>query len=87
MAGRKPKPTAIKKLEGNPGKRKLNRKVTRNIKKSTTGKTKVFKIGGKKLNRKKDIRVYVSAYKMIDGKKVILANSKVATLKAKRNSK
>lgn len=26
MAGRKPKPTAIKKLEGNPGKRKLNRK-------------------------------------------------------------
>ncbi len=24
MAGRKPKPTAIKKLEGNPGKRKLN---------------------------------------------------------------
>ena len=26
MAGRKPKPTAIKKLEGNPGKRKLNTK-------------------------------------------------------------
>lgn len=24
MAGRKPKPTAIKELEGNPGKRKLN---------------------------------------------------------------
>lgn len=28
MAGRKPKPTAIKKLEGNPGKRKLNTKVS-----------------------------------------------------------
>ncbi len=27
MAGRKPKPTALKKLEGNPGKRKLNTKV------------------------------------------------------------
>ena len=26
MAGRKPKPTAVKKLEGNPGKRKLNDK-------------------------------------------------------------
>ena len=26
MAGRKPKPTALKKLEGNPGKRKLNTK-------------------------------------------------------------
>ncbi|MGN1313839.1 MAG: hypothetical protein ACI4VG_02350 [Lachnospiraceae bacterium] len=26
MAGRKPKPTAIKELEGNPGKRKLNTK-------------------------------------------------------------
>ena len=26
MAGRKPKPTAIKELEGNPGKRKLNKK-------------------------------------------------------------
>ena len=26
MAGRKPKPTAVKKLEGNPGKRKLNTK-------------------------------------------------------------
>ncbi len=24
-AGRKPKPTALKELEGNPGKRKLNR--------------------------------------------------------------
>ena len=28
MAGRKPKPTALKKLEGNPGKRKLNTKET-----------------------------------------------------------
>lgn len=28
MAGRKPKPTAIKKLEGNPGKKKLNTKVS-----------------------------------------------------------
>ena len=26
MAGRKPKPAAVKKLEGNPGKRKLNTK-------------------------------------------------------------
>lgn len=26
MAGRKPKPTAVKKLEGSPGKRKLNKK-------------------------------------------------------------
>ena len=26
MAGRKPKPTSIKKLEGNPGKRQLNTK-------------------------------------------------------------
>lgn len=26
MAGRKPKPTTLKKLEGNPGKRKLNTK-------------------------------------------------------------
>lgn len=26
MAGRKPKPTAVKRLEGNPGKRKLNAK-------------------------------------------------------------
>lgn len=26
MAGRKPKPAALKKLEGNPGKRKLNAK-------------------------------------------------------------
>ena len=26
MAGRKPKPTAVKKLEGNPGKRKMNTK-------------------------------------------------------------
>ena len=25
MAGRKPKPTAMKNLEGNPGKRKLNK--------------------------------------------------------------
>ena len=31
MAGRKPKPTAVKKLEGNPGKRKLNIKGKRLI--------------------------------------------------------
>ena len=29
MARRKPKPTAVKKLEGNPGKRKMNTKTTR----------------------------------------------------------
>ena len=30
MAGRKPQPTAVKKLEGDPGKRKLNRKMQSN---------------------------------------------------------
>ena len=63
------------------------KKVTRDIKKNTTGKTKVVKLNGKKLNRKKAIRVYVSAYKMVDGKKVILANSRVVRLKGKQNSK
>ena len=32
VSGRKPKPTAIKKLEGNPGKRKLNKKESVPIK-------------------------------------------------------
>ena len=63
------------------------KKVTRDIKKNTTGKTKIVKLNGKKLNRKKAIRVYVSAYKMVDGQKVILANSKVVRLKGKQNSK
>lgn len=33
QTGRKPKPTAIKKLEGNPGKRRLNEQNRSQIKK------------------------------------------------------
>ena len=61
--------------------------MTKTIKKSKIKKTKISRLNGKKLKLKKEISVYVSAYKMVDGKKVILANSKVALLKGQKKSK
>ena len=61
--------------------------MTKTIKKSKIKKTKISRLNGKKLKRKKDISAYVSVYKMVDGKKVILANSKVALLKGQKKSK
>ena len=42
---------------------------------NATTSASITKIGGKKLNLKKNYYVYVSAYKMVDGKKVTLADS------------
>ena len=57
------------------------------ITKSSTNKLSVTKINGKKLNLKKNFKVKVSAYKMLKGKKEILATSEEAHVVGVKNTK
>ena len=62
-------------------------KTVKTIKKNTTTKTTITKIGGKKINQKKNFHVYVVPYKIINGKKVTLGKSTVAHLVGSKNAK
>ena len=62
-------------------------KPVKTIKKNSTTKATIKKINGKKLNLKKQFRVYVVAYKMIDGKKVTLAKSNTGHVVGTKNKK
>ena len=50
-------------------------KAVKTINKNSTTSVTVKKINGKKINLKKNFKVYVAAYKMTDGKKEVLAKS------------
>lgn len=63
------------------------KKPVKTIKKNSTTKTTIKKINGKKFNSKKQFRVYVVAYKMIDGKKVKLAKSTTGHVVGTKNKK
>ena len=56
------------------------KKPVKTIKKNTTTKTSVAKIDGKKINQKKNFYVKVYAYKMVNGKKEIIAKTITAHL-------
>ena len=62
-------------------------KVVKTITKNTKTKTTISKIGGKKINQKKNFHVYVVPYKVIDGQKVVLGRSKTAHLVGTKNTK
>ena len=47
----------------------------------------VTKINGKKLNLKKNYKLYIAAYKLVDGKKVRLANTIVGHVVGRKNTK
>jgi len=49
--------------------------------------TTITKINGKKLNLKKNFKVYVSAYKMVDGKKVRIAKTITGHVVGRKNTK
>lgn len=56
------------------------KKSVKTIKKNTTTKTSVAKINGKKIDQKKNFHVKVYAYKMVNGKKEIIAKTITAHL-------
>jgi hypothetical protein len=62
------------------------KKPVKTIKKNTTTKVTIKKINGKKLNLKKQFRVYVVPYKIIDGKKVKLGKSMVDHVVGSKNT-
>ena len=66
---------------------KKNKKAAKIIKKNSKTKATIKKINGKKLNLKKQFKVYVVAYKMIDGKKVKLAKSNTGHIVGTKNKK
>lgn len=55
--------------------------------KSTKTKVSVTKINGKKLNLKKNYKIYVVAYKVVDGKKVTLGRTITAHVVGRLNTK
>ncbi len=62
-------------------------KPIKNVNKNTVKSVKLGKIGKKKINLKKNFKVYVVAYKMVDGKKVRLAKSIVGHVVGRKNAK
>ena len=63
------------------------KKPVKTIKKNTTTKTSVAKINGKKINQKKNFHVKVYAYKMVNGKKKIIAKTITAHLAGTKSVK
>ena len=62
-------------------------KPAKTITKNTTIKTTITKINGKKISAKKNFKVFVAPYKIIDGKKVKLGESIRAKLVGTKNTK
>ena len=62
-------------------------KPAKTITKNTTTRTTITKINGKKISAKKNFKVFVAPYKMIDGKKVKLGESIRAKLVGTKNTK
>lgn len=66
---------------------KFNAKSVNQVKGGTKTKTIVKKVNKKKLDLKKSYKVYVAAYKISDGKKVILCKSITAHIIGRNNKK
>ena len=62
-------------------------KAVRTVNKNSTTSVTVKKINGKKINLKKNYKVYVAAYKMTDGKKEILAKTITGHVVGRKNTK
>ena len=61
--------------------------AAKTIKKNSTTSAKITKINGKKLNLKKNYKVYIAAYKMVDGKKEIIARTIEGHVVGRKNTK
>ena len=67
--------------------KKFPKKPTRTIKNASVTRAKIAKLNGKKLNLKKNFKVYVAAYKIIDGKKVVIKKTMIGHIVGKGNNK
>ena len=62
-------------------------KAIKTIKDPSSVSTTITKLGGKKLDLKKNFKVYVRAYKLVDGKKVAFGTSITAHITGTKNAK
>jgi len=60
-------------------------KITKTIKNNATTSAEITKLNGKAIDRTKNFKAYVVAYKMIDGKKVVLAKSVIGRIAGDKN--
>ena len=66
---------------------KKYKKPVKTIKKNSTTKVTITKLNGKKINLKKNFKVVVKPYKIVNGKKVVLAKSMTAHVVGVKNKK
>lgn len=64
-----------------------HKKPAKTFDKNTTVKATITKINGKKINPKKNFKLYVAAYKMVEGKKEILAKTITGHVVGRKNTK
>ena len=64
-----------------------HKKPAKTFDKNTTVKATITKINGKKINLKKNFKLYVAAYKMVEGKKEILAKTITGHVVGRKNTK
>ena len=62
-------------------------KSKKSINKNSTVSANVTKIGGKKIDLRKNFKVYVAAYQMINGKKQVLAKTIIGHVVGRKNTK
>lgn len=67
--------------------KRYRKKVVKSIKNGSKTKTVIRKINNKALNRKRNFKIYVVAYKLTDSKKVTLARSMALHIAGKSNKK
>lgn len=65
----------------------FSKKATKTIKNVKTTSLSITKLNGKALNTKKDFKFYVTAYKNVNGKKVVIAKSIVAHVAGAKSKK
>ena len=66
---------------------KFNKKSLNQVKSGNQTKLVVKKVNGKKLNLRKNYKVYVEAYKLVDGKKVVIGKTITAHIVGRKNYK
>lgn len=60
-------------------------KPTKTVESASATKVSVEKLNGKKLNLKKNYKVYIAAYKTVDGKKAVIGKTVVCHIVGKNN--
>lgn len=65
----------------------FKKKATKTVKSGKTTSVKITKVNGKKLNLKKNYKVYIAAYKIVNGKKVQMGKTIIAHIVGQKNTK